>query len=125
MRSDVSTRSVRALEDAPVGQAIVVRQIHFEGIRSDCDRNGVREGQEFRLNAETDSHLLLEARDGSTARLRREWARFVEVESLGDSESPSHPVIRSRLEYETHQVEQRDSAGEGREMDPAHSSTVR
>jgi hypothetical protein len=85
MQLDVSTHSTFALDDSMVGQAVVVRQIHFEGLRSDCEQVGVREGQAFRLSKGTGSHLLLEARDGRTAKLRREYARFIEVEPLGES----------------------------------------
>jgi hypothetical protein len=88
MKLDVSTAANHALDDSLVGHAIVVRQVHFEGLRSDCERVGVREGQVFRLNAGNASHLLLESRDGRTAKLRREYARFIEVEPLGESEWP-------------------------------------
>jgi hypothetical protein len=89
MRLDVPVRPLHSLGDSPVGQSVVIRQILFDGLRSDCERVGVREGQAFRLDEGTHSHLLLETRDGRTAKVRREWARFIEVESVGGPQWPS------------------------------------
>jgi hypothetical protein len=88
MQLEVSNHTKHALDDSLIGRTVVVRQVHFEGLRSDCERVGVREGQVFRLNARNGSHLLLESRDGRTAKLRREYARFIEVEDLGGSAWP-------------------------------------
>ena len=75
-----------ALDGAAVGPTVTVRRILFEGLRLECARAGIREGTPLRLAMETGSHLLVELPGAVTAVIRRDWARFIEVQTAEDED---------------------------------------
>ncbi len=70
---------VAALENAVVGETVVLRCILFDGIRSRFQAAGIAEGVRIRLLTRTPHEIVLETRDGRRVRLERDEARFVQV----------------------------------------------
>jgi hypothetical protein len=84
---------VRSLAATAVGEAVEIRSILFEAVRSLCYDLGVREGDIVRCRADGPSHLLLETPRGRTVSLDRDWARFIQVED------PLTDELDGRLEF--------------------------
>lgn len=91
----------RSLHDVDGDARVRIRTILFERVREACACQGVHAGQTVRVRRGGDA-LLLELPAGRAVPLRREWARFIEVEPRGAARpplrhrAPAHPDTGSR-----------------------------
>jgi hypothetical protein len=79
---------VRSLAAARAGEAVLIRRILFDALRTLCADLGVLEGDVVSCRAGTATHLVLRTSAGRTIPLDREWARFIQV---GEPLPPSPP----------------------------------
>ena len=74
-----ATEPLRSLAGTGTGEAVEIRHILFDTLRTLCDNLDVHEGDVVKCRAGTATQLLLETRHGRRVTLQRDWARFIQV----------------------------------------------
>jgi hypothetical protein len=70
---------LRSLAATGTGEAVEIRRILFNRLRTLCDQLDVHEGDVVKCRAGTSSQLVLETQHGRRVALQRDWARFIQV----------------------------------------------
>jgi DNA-binding Xre family transcriptional regulator len=75
----LAAEPLRSLAATGTGEAVEIRRILFDTLRSLCDELDVHEGDVVTCRAGTTTQLLLETTHGRRITLQRDWARFIQV----------------------------------------------
>jgi hypothetical protein len=77
-----ASEPLRSLAGTGTGEAVEIRRILFDTLRTLCDDLDVHEGDVVMCRAGTSTQLLLETEQGRRVTLQRDWARFIQVSSV-------------------------------------------
>jgi len=70
---------MRSLENVGTGEAVTVRRILFDALRSHCHERGIDEGALLSGRAADASRVIVETAAGRTVPCERRYARFIQV----------------------------------------------
>jgi hypothetical protein len=70
------------------GDALSIRRILFDDLRTYCERLDMREGESVRIEAAGGAHLRIVTAHSRRVLLERDWARFIEVARLSSRQEP-------------------------------------
>jgi len=77
----------RSLAGVHRGDVFRVERILFDELRTLCDRLDLHEGDVVECRTDAGPWLMLGTAHGRTVALERDWARFIQVASAGNSRS--------------------------------------